>query len=123
MEALFNVSAELGSLGLSLYVLGLAGGPMSLAFLSEYFGRSPTYIGSYGMSLLYLLGTALVHNLGEFLVLRFLSRTSASVIIANFGGTIVDLWDSHEAGPAISVFLWGAICTFKLSSTTSSETY
>jgi len=35
MEALFGVSAEAGTLGLSLYVLGLAWGPMSLAPLSE----------------------------------------------------------------------------------------
>ncbi|KAN0112229.1 hypothetical protein V8E51_005180 [Hyaloscypha variabilis] len=109
MKALFNVSAEVGSLGLSLYVLGLAVGPMSLAFLSEYFGRSPIYMVSYGVFSLYLLGTALVQNLGEFLVLRFLSRTFASVTIANCGGTIADLWDSHEANPAMSV-LWGAIC-------------
>jgi MFS family permease len=69
MEALFGVSAEVGTLGLSLYVLGLAIGPMSLAPLSEYFGRSPIYITSYGIFLLYLVGTALVKNLGGFLAL------------------------------------------------------
>ncbi|PMD45819.1 hypothetical protein L207DRAFT_541775 [Hyaloscypha variabilis F] len=88
MKALFNVSTEVGSLGLSLYVLGLAVGPMSLAFLSEYFGRSPIYIVSYGIFLLYLLGIALVQNLGEFLVLRFLCRTFASVTIANLGAPL-----------------------------------
>ena len=35
MEELFGVSAEVGTLGLSLYVLGLVFGPMSLAPLSE----------------------------------------------------------------------------------------
>lgn len=35
MEMIFGVSAEVGTLGLSLYVLGLALGPMTLAPLSE----------------------------------------------------------------------------------------
>jgi MFS family permease len=114
---------------LSLYVLGLALGPIALAPLSEYFGRSPVYIISYGIFLLYLLGSALVQNLGGFLVLRILSGMLSSVNIggssvstkyagiqaynfsvANFGGTIADLWDPHETGPAMSVFLLGSTC-------------
>ena len=35
MEKIFGVSAEAGTLGLSLYVLRLALGPMTLAPLSE----------------------------------------------------------------------------------------
>lgn len=84
MEAFFGVSVEVGTLGLSLYVLGLAWGPMSLAPLSEYFSRSPIYIVSYGIFLLYLVGTALVKNLGGFLVLMFLSGMFASVTIGEF---------------------------------------
>ncbi|TVY60679.1 Efflux pump FUB11 [Lachnellula suecica] len=108
MEKEFGVSAEVGTLGLSLYVLGLALGPMTLAPLSEYFGRSPIYIISYGIFLLFLVGTALVQNLGGFLVLRLLSGLFAAVTIANFGGTIADLFESHETGPAMSIFLWAA---------------
>ncbi|KAE8448794.1 hypothetical protein EG329_008796 [Mollisiaceae sp. DMI_Dod_QoI] len=110
MEKMFGVSAEVGTLGLSLYVLGLALGPMTLAPLSEYLGRSPIYIVSYGIYLLFLVGTALVKNLGGFLVLRILSGMFAAVTIANFGGTIADLWDSHHTGPAMSIFLWAATC-------------
>lgn len=80
-QAAFHVSPEVGTLGLSLYVLGLALGPMSLAPLSEYFGRSPIYIGSYGIYLLLVLGTALVENLGGFLVLRFFSGLFVAVTI------------------------------------------
>lgn len=106
----FHVSAEVGVLGLSLYVLGLAFGPMTLAPLSEYYGRTLLYVVPYGIFLLFLLGTALVTNLGGFLVLRILSGLFASVTIANFGGTIADLWPRHQIGPAMSVFLWAAVC-------------
>lgn len=36
----------------------------------------------------------------------------ADEVAANFGGTIADLWESHETGPAMSVFLWAATCMF-----------
>ena len=106
----FNISSQVGILGLSLYVLGLAFGPMTLAPLSEYYGRSPLYIIPYGTFLLCLAGTALVKSLAGFFVLRFLSGLFASVTIANFGGTIADLWPRHEVGPAMSIFLWAAVC-------------
>lgn len=106
----FGVSSELGTLGLSLYVLGLALGPMSLGPLSEYYGRTPLYILPYGVFLLFLIGTALVQNIAGFLVLRFFSGLFASVTIANFGGTIADLWPREKVGPAMYVFLWAAVC-------------
>lgn len=104
----FGVSAEVATLGLSMTVLGFALGPMTLAPLSEYYGRSPVYILSYGAFLFFLLGTALVKNLGGFLVLRFLSGWFCAVTIANFGGTIADLFDPHDTGRAMSLFLWAA---------------
>ena len=104
----FHVSDEVATLGLSMTVLGFALGPMTLAPLSEYYGRSPIYMGSYGIFLFFLLGTALVKNLGGFLVLRFLSGWFCAVTIANFGGTIADLFDPHDTGRAMSLFLWAA---------------
>lgn len=77
----FGVSTEVATLGLSLTVLGFALGPMTLAPLSEYFGRSPVYIGVYGVFLLFLLGTALVQSLGGFLVLRLFAGLFCSVTI------------------------------------------
>ncbi|KAF2256918.1 polyamine transporter [Trematosphaeria pertusa] len=103
-----KVSHQIATLGLSMYVLGLAFGPMSLAPLSEYFGRRPVYVFSYGIFLLLLLGTTFVENLGAFLVLRLFSGYFSSVTISNFGGTIADLFHHHDTGPAMSWFLWAA---------------
>lgn len=74
----------------------------------QYFGRTPIYIVSFLVSLLFVLGSALAPNLGGFLALRFLSGLFSSVTIANFGGTIADLWPAHATGPAMSFFLWAA---------------
>ena len=83
---------------------------MSPAPLSEYFGRTLLYLVPYGCFLLFLLGTALVKNLAGFLILRILSGMFASVTIANFGGTIADMWPRHKIGPPTSVFAWAAVC-------------
>ncbi|KAL6710742.1 hypothetical protein ACN47E_007799 [Coniothyrium glycines] len=103
-----NVSAQTALLGLSIYVLGLAFGPMNLGPMSEYFGRRPIYIISYGIFLLLLLGTTYVESLGPFLLLRLFSGYFASTTISNFGGTIADLFHHHDTGPAMSWFLWAA---------------
>ena len=103
-----GVSPQVATLGLSVYVLGLAFGPMTLAPLSEYYGRRPVYIVSYGIFLLLLLGTTYVEKLGPFLVLRLLSGYFSSTTISNFGGTIADLFHHHDTGPAMSFFLWAA---------------
>ena len=43
------------------------------------------------------------------MVLRLLSGFGSSVTIANFGGTIADLWPHEQTGKAMSVFLWAAV--------------
>ncbi|EUC34817.1 hypothetical protein COCCADRAFT_3904 [Bipolaris zeicola 26-R-13] len=103
-----EVSPSVALLGLSMYVLGLAFGPMTLAPLSEYYGRRPVYIVSYGIFLLMLLGTTYVETLEPFLVLRFFSGYFSSTTISNFGGTIADLFHHNDTGPAMSWFLWAA---------------
>ncbi|KAF2773931.1 MFS general substrate transporter [Teratosphaeria nubilosa] len=104
----FNVSSEVAILGLSLYTLALAFGPMLNAPLSEYFGRLPVYIISYGVSLPFFVGCALAPNLGGYLVMRFLCGLFQSVTIANLGGTIADLYEQHETGYPMSIFIWAA---------------
>lgn len=42
----FDVSSEVGTVGLSMYILGFAVGPLMLAPMSEYFGRNPVYVFS-----------------------------------------------------------------------------
>ncbi|KAI1842231.1 hypothetical protein JX265_001409 [Neoarthrinium moseri] len=109
-QAEFGLSENVATLGLSLYILGLALGPMSLAPLSEFFGRSVIYIGSYAVFLVLLAATALIKSVCGFMVLRFFSGLFAAVTIANFGGTIADMWTHHETGIAMSIYLWAATC-------------
>jgi MFS family permease len=136
MKIKYKVSSPIDTTGLALYVLSLTFGPNILACLSGYFGRSPLYIISYGIFLLFVLAAALVHSFQCFYVLRYFSGLFSSVAtgefslstkytsiaaddfsVANFGGIVADLWDPHETEPGTSVFLWGSACkspVFKL---------
>jgi hypothetical protein len=58
-----------GNTGIEFVCVGVGDWANELGSLSEYFGRNPIYIVSYGIFLLYLVGTALVKNLGGFLAL------------------------------------------------------
>lgn len=81
---------------------------MTLAPLSEYYGRRPVYVVSYGIFLALLLATSYVEHLASFLVLRLFSGYFSSTTISNFGGTIADLWHHNDTGRAMSWFLWAA---------------
>ena len=107
-EKTWNVSSEIGVLGLSIYVLALAIGPLFNSPASEYFGRRPIYIVSYGLALPFFVGSALAPNLTCWFITRFLCGFFQSVTIATLGGTIADLYNHHETGYAMSIFLWAA---------------
>jgi MFS family permease len=83
-QAEFGLSETVATLGLSLYIFGLALGPMSLAPLSEFFGRSVIYIGSYAVFLVLLAATALAQHVAAFMVLRFFSGLFAAVTIGQY---------------------------------------
>ncbi|ODQ54936.1 MFS multidrug transporter-like protein [Saitoella complicata NRRL Y-17804] len=105
-EKAVGVSEVVATLGISLYVLGLAIGPLFLAPLAEYYGRTPIYYASYPVYFCFLVGTALAPNLGAFLSIRFISGLAASSAITNLGGTIADMWPVYEVGIPMSIFIW-----------------
>jgi multidrug resistance protein len=101
IQEAFGVSAEIGTLGLSLYILGFALGPLVLAPLSEYYGRSPVYIGSWFILFISQLPVALAPNIGTVLACRFIAGFGGSAPLTNTGGTISDLWERNDSGNAM----------------------
>ncbi|APA07137.1 hypothetical protein sscle_02g019070 [Sclerotinia sclerotiorum 1980 UF-70] len=100
----FGTSAEVATLPLVIYVLGLGFGPMLLAPLSEYYGRTPVYLANFFITTLLLLGTALVDNLPGFVVLRFITGFFASASITNIGGTIADMFHHEHTGMPLAIY-------------------
>ncbi|OCK82598.1 MFS general substrate transporter [Lepidopterella palustris CBS 459.81] len=109
MDDFGNDSPLLSSFTVSSYVLGFAFGPLFLAPLSELYGRSPVYICAWICSLCFTIGCAKAPSLAAFIVFRVLAGMSGVVSLANGGGTIVDVYDVHQRGLAMSIFAMGPL--------------
>lgn len=81
---------------MSLYVLGLGLGPMLLAPLSEFFGRRPIYLTSWAGFVIWLIPCAVVKNIQTMQIARFFSGMCGSGFMSVAGGTVGDLFNSHE---------------------------
>lgn len=92
LKAYFQVSREKALLGTTLYVLGVAFGPMFFAPLSEMYGRKTAVFGSLFVSMIFTLGTASCRDYASFLVTRFFAGFFGGSPVVSSGGVMADLW-------------------------------
>lgn len=102
--AAFGISEEIFTLGISLFVLGFAIGPLLWAPLSELFGRQILYIITYGALTAFNAGAAGSQNIQTLIVLRFMAGAWGSSPLTNAGGVIADMFPARERGLAMSLF-------------------
>ncbi|GIL79697.1 hypothetical protein Vretifemale_8979 [Volvox reticuliferus] len=100
----FGTSPEVTTLGISLFVLGFALGPLIWAPLSEVAGRRPLLIYTYMALTAFNVGTALAPNMAALIVLRFFSGAFGSSPLTNAGGIIADMFTAEQRGLAMSLF-------------------
>ncbi|KAH8755703.1 major facilitator superfamily domain-containing protein [Diaporthe sp. PMI_573] len=100
----FEVSPEVGTVGLSMYILGFAVGPLILAPMSEYFGRNPVYMLSWFLLVIFQIPLALAPNIAAVIACRLLQGFFGSAPLTNTGGTVSDLWARDECGPAMAIY-------------------
>ena len=100
----FQTSQEIFTLGLSLFVLGFAIGPLLWAPLSELFGRQLLFVTTYGALTAFNAGAAGVRSISGLIVLRFFAGAFGSSPLTNAGGVIADMFPARERGLAMSLF-------------------
>ncbi|KAI1846876.1 hypothetical protein JX266_007097 [Neoarthrinium moseri] len=105
VQAEFGVSSHVALLGISLYVLGFAFGPMVWGPASELYGKTrPLWIGYFFFCLLHI-PCALATQISVVLVFRFLIGLAGSSMLAILGGMYVDfLLHPTERGISTAVF-------------------
>lgn len=101
----FDVTGEVATLGLSLYVLGFALGPLIWAPLSEMYGRKCIYIISFTAYTAFSVAAACAPNIEALLVFRFLASAFGSSSMTNTGGIIADMFSKTERGLATAIFV------------------
>lgn len=100
----FGCSEEVVILGVSLFVLGFAVGPLLWAPLSELFGRQITFFFTYAALTAFNAGAAGANSITTLLIMRFFAGAFGSSPLTNAGGVIADMFPANERGMAMSFF-------------------
>ncbi len=100
----FHISSEVATLGISLFVLGFAIGPLLWAPLSELYGRQVLFFSTYAMLTAFNAGAAGSRNIQTLIILRFFAGAFGSSPLTNAGGVIADMFPASERGLAMSIF-------------------
>ncbi|KAJ4161601.1 uncharacterized protein LMH87_007632 [Akanthomyces muscarius] len=100
----FGVSEEVAILGISLFVLGFALGPLLWAPLSEVFGRQKIFFISYLALMAFNAGAAGAGSMSALIVLRFFAGAFGSAPLTNAGGVIADIFSAEDRGIAGAIF-------------------
>ncbi|GAA5858755.1 hypothetical protein JCM8547_004973 [Rhodosporidiobolus lusitaniae] len=95
---------EVATLGLSVFPLGFGLGPLFTAPLSEAYGRYPMYFISCLIYLVFFIPTAYGQNIQTVIIARFIAGVAASTGSTLVGGTMADLFLTHERGLPMSFF-------------------
>lgn len=102
----FHVSHTAALLSLSLFVIGLAVGPMLAAPISETRGRSIVYKVSMPFYMLFIMGAGFSESFAGLLVCRLLAGMAGAPCLAVGAGTVADLFESHRmAAPGALVVM------------------
>ncbi|KAI1461038.1 MFS general substrate transporter [Annulohypoxylon moriforme] len=96
MNPEFHISSIVGTLGLSLFVLGIALGPLLMSPLSEFVGRRPIYLISWALFLIWLIPSAVARNAATMMVARFIDGFSGSSFLSVAGGTVSDVFNRDQ---------------------------
>lgn len=92
----FGCSEIVATLGLSLFVVGLALSPMILAPLSEFYGRKPVYVASLLCFVIWIIPCAVAPNIQTLLVARFFNGFAGAAFLSVAGGTVGDLFSRDQ---------------------------
>lgn len=95
MNAEFGCSRIVATLGLSMFVLGIALGPM-WSPLSEFYGRRPIYLAAFAVFTVWIIPCAVAQNIGTVIVSRFFQGLSGSAFLSVSGGTVGDLFTPNQ---------------------------
>ncbi|KAL6251685.1 hypothetical protein RBB50_001895 [Rhinocladiella similis] len=94
----FNINQTRALLPGTVYLVGLAFGPLIMAPLSEFVGRRWLYFATSSSIVAFAAGSGAAQNFATLLSCRFLCGFFGSAGVAIGAGTILDLWGMAEAG-------------------------
>lgn len=100
----FHIGEITSILGLSLYVLGFASGPVLWGPLSEIIGRKIPVILTCFLCMVFTFGVATANNVQTLMICRFFAGFMAAANLTIVPASFADLFDSRTRGMAMSIF-------------------
>lgn len=104
-----NTSEILGTLSVSIFLLGYSVGPLFLAPLSEIYGRRFVLTCGNMFFTVWQIGCALAPSMSSLIVLRFFAGVGGSGCLTIGGGVIADLFNPDQRGLATSLYSLGPL--------------
>ncbi|KAH8706039.1 major facilitator superfamily transporter [Talaromyces proteolyticus] len=93
----------------SVYILGMAAGPLILAPMSELYGRVIVYHVGNVLFIIFTVACGLATNINMLVAFRFLAGLVGAAPIAIGGGTIADVTTMKQRGTAMSIWSLGPL--------------
>lgn len=104
----FHVENQLlSTIVVSIFVLGLAFGPLLAAPLSEMYGRWICYTVFNALYTVFTVACGVSTNISMLIVFRFFAGATGSAPLTIGGGTVADLFPIYQRGLALSFVTLG----------------
>jgi MFS family permease len=87
----FGVTRLGATLGLTVYLVGMALGSVVCAPFSEMYGRKPVYVVTMAIFLLTVIPTGITDSFAGILAPRFFSGFTAAALVTNSPGSVNDV--------------------------------
>lgn len=108
LQRQFNASAEVVTLGLSLYVLGFALGPLLMGPLAQTNGKRPVYVVSWILFTACCFIMSESHNLPVILTFRLISSIAGSSALNNVPASYSDMTTPSRFAPFFACYGFSA---------------
>jgi MFS family permease len=103
MTELHETSQTLGTLSVTIYLLGFAVGPLGLGPLSEMYGRYPVVILSTWFLCAWILGSALAPTIPGLIIMRLLAGIGGSAVMTIAPAVCADMFPVERRAFATAV--------------------
>ncbi|KAL1848948.1 hypothetical protein Daus18300_013406 [Diaporthe australafricana] len=98
-----------GSMTVSIYLLGYVVGPMVMAPMSEIYGRRPVLTAANIFFCCWQIGCALAPDISTLIVFRFFSGVGGAGCLTLGGAVIGDLFRPEQRGFAMGIWTFGPL--------------
>lgn len=106
----FHVGTVVGILGITLYIIGFASGPVVWAPMSELYGRKPPMLISMLAFTIFMFAVGAAKDFATIVLCRFFAGFFGAAPVVVVAAAFADLFNNDQRGTAITIFALMVFC-------------